>query len=78
MDPVELRDFELRLEEWVTQGYGIMADEIDGEIRVTVHYVPRSGDIGSEREQEFWPLVPELVALLGQNGIPISRTMAGP
>ncbi|MHB0981008.1 MAG: hypothetical protein ACYC5Q_13240 [Thermoleophilia bacterium] len=78
MDPLELRGFELKFAEWLTQGYQIMADEIDGEIRVTTHFVARAGASGKERDQEFWPLLPELVDLLERNGIPLVRTMAGP
>ncbi len=77
MDPVELRDFEIRIDEWLTQGYAIIADEIEGQIRLTVHYVPRSGEAESEPEQEFWPLVPELVGLLERNGIPVTRSIVG-
>lgn len=78
MDPLELRGFELKFAEWLTQGYQIMADEIDGEIRMTTHFVARAGGSGKERDQEFWPLLPEIVDLLERNGIPLVRTMAGP
>lgn len=78
MEPVDLEEIKLRFEEWLAQGYGIMADEVDGELRVTVHYVPRAGELGSEREQEFWPLLPELVDMLESNDIVISRALAGP
>ncbi len=78
MDPVELRDFEQRLDEWVGQGYQVMADEVDGELRMTTVFVPVGADVGRERDQEYWPKTPEIVDLLGRSGIPISTAMAGP
>lgn len=73
MDPVELRDFELKLAEWVSQGYQIMADEVEGDIRITTHYVARSGETAKERNQEYWPMVAETIDMLERNGIPIVR-----
>ena len=76
MDPGELREFELQLTEWVSQGYQIMADEVEGDIRITAHYVARSGDTAKERSQEFWPMVPETVEMFARHGIPIVRDPA--
>jgi hypothetical protein len=78
MDPVVLREFQIRLQEWVGQGYQILADDIDGELRVTAHYVSRDSGTGSEREQEFWPMTPEIVQMLASNGVTISHALAGP
>ena len=77
MDPVELRDFQLKLEEWLGQSYQVMADEVDGELRITTVYVTAGDDVGRERDQEYWPMTPEIVQMLTTNGIPISRAMAG-
>jgi hypothetical protein len=78
MDPVILREYEAKLGDWLSQGYQLLADDIDGELRLTVHYVSRQGGSGSEREQEFWPMAAELVQLLEANGVVISRVLAGP
>lgn len=78
MDPMTLREYEAKLNKWLTHGYRLLADDVDGELRITVHYVAHNGAVGSEREQEHWPMVPEVVELLEQNGVPISRALAGP
>lgn len=78
MDPVILREYEAKLDAWLAHGYQILADDIDGELRLTVHFVSRDGAVGSEREQEYWPMTAELVRLLSDNGIEISRALAGP
>lgn len=77
MDPVELRDFQLKLQEWLSQGYQVMADEVEGELRITTVFVPAGDDVGRERDQELWPMTPEIVQMLTDSGIPISRAMAG-
>lgn len=78
MDQLVLEEFVVKLDDWLGQGYQIFADDVDGELRITVHYVsPESGE-GSEREQEYWPMAPEIVRLLADNGIVISRALAGP
>ena len=77
MDPVEVQDIELKLTEWLNQGYQIMADEVEGDIRVTTHFVARAGEVAKERNQEFWPMVPETIAMLERNGIPIVRVPSG-
>lgn len=73
MDPLELRDFESKLEEWLGQGYQITADEVEGDIRVTTYFVAPAGETAKERNQEFWPMVPETVDLLERNVIPVVR-----
>ncbi len=78
MDPELLREYEAKLGDWLTQGYRILADDVDGELRLTVHYVSREGEAGHEREQDYWPFTPEIVRLLGDNGVEISRALAGP
>lgn len=78
MDPLELRGFESTLAEWVEQGYQVLADEVDGELVLTKHFVARAGDSGKERDQERWPMLPEIVDLLQRNGIPVIRGMADP
>lgn len=78
MDPMILREYEAKLNKWLGHGYRLLADDVDGELRVTVHYVSRDGAAGSEREQEFWPMVPEIVELLEHNGVVISHALAGP
>lgn len=78
MDPVILREYEAKLTDWLAQGYQLLADDIDGELRLTVHYVSREGAVGSEREQEYWPMGAEIVQLLDANGIQVSRALAGP
>jgi hypothetical protein len=78
MDPEILREYEVKLHDWIAQGYQILADDVDGELRLTVHYVSREGGVGSEREQEYWPMSAEIVQALADNGIRISRALAGP
>jgi hypothetical protein len=78
MDTKELQEFEARLGHWLERGYRILADDIDGELRITVMYVPTGAETGSEREQEYWPMTAEIVQLLGDNGIEVSRALAGP
>lgn len=78
MDPVILREYEAKLTDWLAQGYQILADDIDGELQLTVHYVSRGGGPGSERVQEFWPMTADLVQLLSANGVTISKALAGP
>lgn len=78
MDPEILREYEVKLVDWLAQGYQILADDVDGELRLTVHFVSRDGAVGSEREQEFWPMTAETVQLLTDNDIPISKALAGP
>jgi hypothetical protein len=78
MDPSALQEFETKLFDWLGQGYTVFADDIDGELRLTAHYVSAGSGRGSERQQEFWPMAPEVVGLLEANGITISRALAGP
>jgi hypothetical protein len=78
MDPFMLREYEAKLGDWLAQGYQLLADDVDGELRLTVHYVSREGGPGSERLQEYWPRTAEIVRLLSENGIEISRALAGP
>lgn len=78
MDPVVLREFETKLQDWLGRGYQILADDVDGELRVTAHYVSPEDGAGSEREQDFWPMTPEIVQLLTSNGVAISYALAGP
>jgi hypothetical protein len=78
MDPFVLQEFKTRLHDWIGQGYHVFADDIDGELRLTAHYVSGAGDRGSEREQEYWPMAPEIVEMLSDTGVPISRALAGP
>jgi hypothetical protein len=78
MDPILFREFEAKLTDWLAQGYQILADDVDGELRLTVHYVSREGGVGSERLQEYWPMSAETVQLLTDNGIIISKALAGP
>jgi hypothetical protein len=73
-----LREYEAKLGDWLAQGYQLMADDIDGELRVTVLYVSPGDTAAKEREQEFWPQTPEIVQLLSGSGIEISRVLAGP
>ncbi|NLG66942.1 MAG: hypothetical protein GX536_04425 [Actinobacteria bacterium] len=73
MDPFRLREFDAQLDYWLKQGYQIMADEVEGEIRLTVVFVARAGQSGKEREQLFWPLVPETLSMLTRRGIVVSR-----
>jgi hypothetical protein len=78
MDREILRECESKLEDWLLQGYQVMADDIDGELRLTVHYVSREAETASERDQEYWPMVPEVVGMLSNKGIVINRALAGP
>ena len=78
MDPVLLREYEAKLGDWLAQGYQLLVDDVDGELCLTVHYVSREAGVGSEREQEHWPMTPEIVQLLDDNSIPISKALAGP
>lgn len=78
MDPVILREYEAKLTDWLAQGYQLLADDVDGELRLTVHFVSRDGGSGSERHQEFWPMTAEIVEMLSTHGIEISRALAGP
>ncbi len=78
MDPIILQEYESKLAAWLSQGYQLLADDVDGELRLTVHYVASDGAVGSERELEYWPMTPEIVSLLNSNGITISRALAGP
>ena len=78
MDPMIVREYQSKLGDWLGQGYQIMADDVDGELRLTVHYFSAEASVGSEREQEYWPMAPEIVELLSRNGIEISRGLAGP
>jgi len=77
MDPLELRDIELKLSEWLSQGYQITADEVEGDIRVTTYFVAPAGEMAKERNQELWPMVPETVDMLERNGVPVVRTPSG-
>jgi hypothetical protein len=78
MDPMLLREYEAKLDDWLAQGYRLMADDIDGELRVTVLYVAPGALEAKEREQEYWPQTPEIVQMLGSNGVTISKALAGP
>jgi hypothetical protein len=78
MERSDYREFEARLGRWLAGGYQVLADDVDGELRITVMYVPEGSTAGSEREQEFWPMAPEVVQLLDANGIQVSRVLAGP
>jgi hypothetical protein len=77
MDPLEFRDIQTKLEEWLEQGYQVMADDFEGDLVITRHFVPVAGEPGREREQEFWPRTPEVVELLQSKGIPVSEAMSG-
>ncbi len=78
MDPMLLREYEAKLADWLAQGYQLLVDDIDGELRVTVLYVSAADAAAKEREQEFWPQTPQIVGLLTDNGVTISKAMAGP
>jgi hypothetical protein len=78
MDPEILREHEAKLNDWLSQGYRLMADDVDGELRITVLYASPEAESLSEREQEYWPMTPEIVGLLADNGIEISKALAGP
>jgi hypothetical protein len=78
MDPVILREYEAKLGDWLAQGYKLLADDVDGELRMTVLYVSPGGEMRGERSQEYWPMNAEIVQLLNANDIIISRALAGP
>lgn len=78
MDPFLLQEFQAKLADWLAQGYQVLADDVDGELRLTVHYVSRGTGVGSERVQEYWPMSAETVRLLTDHGIVISKALAGP
>ena len=78
MDPMLLREYEAKLVDWLAQGYQLLADDIDGELCVTVLYVSPGDTAAKEREQEYWPQTPEIVQLLEVNGVYVSRALAGP
>jgi len=78
MDPLVRQEYETKLLDWIAQGYQILADDVDGELRLTVLYVFAEGAPASEREQEHWPMTAEIVQMLDDNGIEISRALAGP
>jgi hypothetical protein len=78
MDRMLVEEFQTRLLDWLGQGYQVLADDIDGELRVTAHFVSSEPDRGGEREQEFWPMAPEILGMLEDNGIKVSRSLAGP
>jgi hypothetical protein len=78
MDSSDLREFEARLTHWLTGGYRVLADDVDGELRLTVMYVASGDSPGSEREQEHWPMTAEIVEMLNKNGVEVSRALAGP
>ena len=61
-----------------TKNLFIIADDVDGELRMTVMYVPVGGSAGSEREQEYWPMTADVLQLLSTNGVQVSRALAGP
>jgi hypothetical protein len=77
MDPLEFRDIRLKLDEWLDQGYQVTADNVEGELVVTCHFVPTGAESSREREQEHWPMSPEVVDLLQERGIVISNAMSG-
>jgi hypothetical protein len=78
MDESDRKEFETRLTHWLERGYRVLADDVDGELRLTVLYVATEGAAGSEREQEYWPMTAEIIQLLDQNGVVVSRALAGP
>jgi hypothetical protein len=78
MDPMLVREYQAKLTDWLAQGYQLLADDIDGELRVTVLYVPGGGGAAKEREQEYWPQTPEIVQMLSGSGVTISKALAGP
>jgi len=78
MDPMLLREYQARLGDWLAQGYQLLVDDIDGELRVTVLFVSPGSAAAKEREQEFWPQTAEIVQLLSDNGVTISKALAGP
>jgi hypothetical protein len=78
MDERDLEEFETKLSHWLDLGYRVLADDVDGELRLTVLYVPSEGSAGSERAQEFWPMTAEVVQLLERSGVGVSHALAGP
>jgi hypothetical protein len=78
MDRADFTEFEAKLTHWLGRGYGVLADDVDGELRITVMYVANEGEAGSEREQEYWPMTAEVVQMLGEHGVEVSRALAGP
>ena len=78
MDAMLLREYQAKLGDWLAQGYQLMVDDVDGELRVTVLYVSPGGGAAKEREQEYWPQTPEIVSLMDENGVTISKALAGP
>lgn len=78
MDPILFQEFQSKLTDWLAQGYQVLADDVDGELRITVHYVSPGSGVGSERALEYWPMSAETVRLLTDNGIVISKALAGP
>jgi len=74
----ELQEFEIRLDEWLGQGYHVMADELEGELLMTGYFVPFPGEVGREREQEFWPLKPEILELLERRGVSVAHSLVEP
>ena len=77
MDPMLLREYEAKLVDWLAQGYQLLADDIDGELRVTVLYVAPRGGAAKEREQEYWPQTPEIVQLLAATALLSPRHWPG-
>ena len=78
MDRWDFGEFEAKLTHWLSRGYRVLADDIDGELRLTVMFVPTGGGAGSEREQEYWPMTAEIVQLLNEHGVEVSSALAGP
>ena len=78
MDESDLKEFETKLSHWLDRGYRVLADDVDGELRLTVLYVPTEGSPGSERAQEFWPMTAEIAQLLERSGVVVSHALAGP
>jgi hypothetical protein len=78
MDTSDFREFEAKLTDWLAQDYRVLADDVDGELRMTVMYVSSEDSPGSERQQEYWPMTAEIVQMLNANGVDVSRTLAGP
>jgi hypothetical protein len=78
MEPHALQEFKAKLNEWLGQGYKVFADDVDGELRLTAHYVSGTTGRGGEREQEYWPMAPEIVEMLEDSGVTISRALSGP
>ena len=78
METGDFREFEAKLTHWLARGYRVLADDIDGELRITVMFVPTEGAAGSERDQEYWPMTAEIVQLLKDHGVEVDRRLAGP